>query len=103
MAELNITKDNFTAEVLESDIPVLVDFWATWCGPCMMLAPTIEELASELEGKAKICKVNVDEEAELANMFRIQSIPTVMIFKNGEVSDMLVGLRPKGAYLEKLQ
>ncbi len=103
MAELKITKDNFTAEVLESDIPVLVDFWATWCGPCMMLAPTMEELASELEGKAKVGKVNVDEEAELANMFRIQSIPTVMIFKNGEVSDILVGLRPKDAYLEKLQ
>ncbi len=103
MAELKITKDNFTAEVLESDIPVLVDFWATWCGPCMMLAPTIEELASDLEGKAKVGKVNVDEEAELANMFRIQSIPTVMIFKKGELTDTLVGLRPKDAYLEKLQ
>ena len=103
MAELKITKDNFTAEVLESDIPVLVDFWATWCGPCMMLAPTIEELAEELDGKAKICKVNVDEEAELANMFRIQSSPTVMIFKHGEVTDMVVGLRPKDVYLEKLQ
>ena len=101
--ELKITKDNFTQEVLESNIPVLVDFWATWCGPCMMLAPTIEELASDLEGKAKICKVNVDEEGELANMFRIQSIPTVMIFKNGEVADTIVGLRPKDVYLEKLQ
>lgn len=95
MAEITITKDNFEAEVLKSDIPVLVDFWAPWCGPCRMLAPTVAQIAEEYAGKAKVCKVNVDDEGDLAAQFGIASIPTVMVFKNGEVTGTSVGLRPK--------
>jgi len=95
MAEIVITNQNFEDEVLKSDIPVLVDFWASWCGPCRMLAPTIEQIAEEYEGKAKVGKVNVDDEPELAAKFGIASIPTVLVFKNGEVTDTSVGLRPK--------
>lgn len=95
MAEIVITKDNFEEEVLNSDIPVLVDFWASWCGPCRMLAPIIEEIAKEYDGKAKVGKVNVDEEEALAIKFGIASIPTVLIFRGGEVTDKLVGYRPK--------
>ena len=102
MSVVKITKENFEELVLKAEGKVLLDFWATWCGPCMMLAPTIEELAHDLEGKVKVGKVNVDEEPELANMFNIMSIPTVMIFKNGEVTETLIGLRPKDAYLEAL-
>ncbi len=95
MAELVITKDNFEEEVLHATVPVMVDFWAPWCGPCRMLGPTIEQIAEEYEGKAKVGKVNVDEERELAEQFGIASIPTVLVFKNGEVTDTSVGLRPK--------
>lgn len=95
MAEIVITNQNFEDEVLKSDIPVLVDFWASWCGPCRMLAPTIEQIAEEYEGKAKVGKINVDDEPELAAKFGIASIPTVLVFKNGEVTDTSVGLRPK--------
>ena len=103
MAEITITRDNFEAEVLDSKIPVLVDFWATWCGPCMMLAPTIEEIAHEYEGTVKVGKVNVDEEPDLASMFGIMSIPTVMVFKNGEVTATSVGVKPKEAFLDMLK
>ena len=92
---LVLTKDNFKQEVLESRIPVLVDFWAVWCGPCRMLAPTVEELAKEYEGKVKVGKVNVDDEGELAMQFRISSIPTLMLFKNGKVAETMIGVRPK--------
>ena len=85
MSEIKITNENFQTEVLNSDIPVLLDFWAVWCGPCRMLAPVIEELAAEYDGKIKVGKVNVDEENALANMFRIESIPTLLLFKNGKV------------------
>ena len=91
---LEITMNNFEKEVLDCDKPVLVDFWATWCGPCMMLAPTIEEIANE-RPDIKVCKVNVDEAGDLASAFGIMSIPTVMIFKNGEVYKSIVGLVPK--------
>ena len=95
MAEINLTNDNFENEVLNSDIPVLVDFWANWCGPCKMLAPIIAEIAEEFEGKIKVCKVNIDEAGELAVKFGIVSIPTVLVFKNGEISDKAIGYRPK--------
>ena len=98
MAESVLTKDNFKTEVLESQIPVLVDFWASWCGPCRMLGPVISELAEEYEGKVKVGKVNVDEEEELAMEYNIQSIPTVLLFKGGEVVEQSLGFKPKAAF-----
>ena len=95
MAELTITEQNFDTEVLQAKEPVLVDFWATWCSPCRMLAPIIEEIAQENEGKVKVGKVNVDEERELALQFGVSSIPTVMVFQNGEIKATSVGYRPK--------
>lgn len=95
MSEIKITAGNFEEEVLKSDIPVLVDFWATWCGPCQMLSPIIAELAEEYAGKIKVGKVNTDEEGQLAQKFGIMSIPTVMFFKDGEVVETVVGFRPK--------
>ena len=93
--EVTITKNNFEAEVLRAEIPVLVDFWATWCGPCRMLAPVIGEIAEEYAGTVKVGKVNVDEEPELAMQFRVDSIPTVMLFKEGRLVNTTVGFRPK--------
>lgn len=95
MEEVNLTSENFEEEVLKSEKPVLVDFWATWCGPCKMLAPVISEIAEEYEGKVKVGKVNIDNEKELAVRYQISSIPTLMLFKNGEVMNMSVGFRPK--------
>jgi len=100
--EITITKDNFEAEVLNSDKPVLVDFWATWCGPCMMLAPTIAEIAEERED-IKVGKVDVDQQPELAVMFKIISIPTLMVFKNGEVTAKTLGVQTKQAILDLLE
>ena len=97
MAELNITTSNFKNEVLESPIPVLVDFWATWCEPCRMMSPVIEELAAEYQGKVKVCKVNVDQEPALASHFQITSIPTVMLFDKGTVKQVSIGYKPKSA------
>lgn len=102
MAEVILTKENFEAEVLKSDIPVLVDFWATWCGPCMMLSPVIAELAEELEGKVKVGKVNVDEQNELAMQYRVASIPTLLLFKNGELAKTSVGFMPKNDIIATL-
>ena len=95
MAELKITSENFEREVLQSDKPVLIDFWASWCGPCRMLSPTISEIAEEYKGKVKVGKVNVDEESELAAMFRVSSIPLLVVMKDGKVVNTSVGVRPK--------
>ncbi|MBO5007753.1 MAG: thioredoxin [Clostridia bacterium] len=102
MAEIKITKDNFEAEVLNSHIPVIVDFWATWCGPCMMLAPVLEEIAEQYDGEIKVAKVNVDEEPELAMQFKVVSIPMVALFENGTVVKTTVGFMPKEALLTEL-
>jgi thioredoxin 1 len=99
---VKITSENFKKEVLESEVPVIVDFWAAWCRPCMMLGPIIEEIAHEKEGEVKVGKVNVDEEGNLANQFRISSIPTVALFKNGEVVSQVVGLLRKEDLLKRL-
>jgi len=101
MAEIIITKDNFEAEVLQADKPVLVDFWATWCGPCRMLAPIVAELAEEYADSLKVGKVNVDDEPALAAQFGIASIPTLLLFKNGKIAAQAVGYRPK-AQLEAM-
>ena len=102
MAEVILTKENFESEVLKSDIPVLVDFWATWCGPCMMLSPVIAELAEELEGKVKVGKVNVDEQNELAMQYRVASIPTLLLFKDGQLAKTSVGFMPKNDIIATL-
>lgn len=95
MSELAITDQNFETEVLKSNVPVLVDFWAPWCGPCRMLAPMIEELAKEYGGRAKVCKLNTDENPEVASRFSISAIPALLFFKNGQLADQLTGVRPK--------
>ncbi len=103
MAEIVLSEQNFEAEVMKSEIPVLVDFWATWCGPCRMLAPTIEKIAEEQEGVVKVCKLDVDEEPEIAARFGIASIPTLMVFKNGAVVKKSVGVQPKAMIEEMLK
>ena len=102
MAAAHFTDDNFDAEVVKSDVPVLVDFFATWCGPCKMLTPVIEELADEYEGKAKIGKLDVDEAGQTASKFKVLSVPTIGFFKGGELVDQVVGFQPKEALKEKL-
>ena len=103
MAEIILTEENFEQEVLNSDIPVLVDFWATWCGPCKMLSPIISQIAEEKEGEIKVGKVDVDEEMELAAEYQVASIPAVLVFKNGEVVETSVGFKPKEQLLEMLK
>lgn len=101
MSVVNVNLDNFEEEVLKSDVPVLVDFWASWCGPCRMVAPVLEELADE-HPEIKVVKINVDEQGELASSFGIMSIPTLMVFKNGEVKNQSVGVKTKSQILEML-
>ncbi len=99
---LTATDQNFKSEILDSDKVALVDFWAAWCGPCQMLGPVIEELAGDYEGKAVIAKLNVDENPNTAAQYGIRSIPTLLIFKNGEVVDQMVGAMPKNMIAEKI-
>lgn len=101
MAAIHVTKENFESEVLKSDKPVLVDFWAAWCGPCQMLMPVIEEL-SEQETNAKICKINVDEQQELAAQYGVMTIPTLMVFNNGQAVSSTVGVQPKDSIIKML-
>jgi len=101
-APIALTDDNFSEEVLHSNLPVLVDFWAAWCGPCRMVAPIVEELATEYDGKAKVAKLDVDAAQKTAMEFGIRSIPTLLIFKEGKVSDQVIGAIPKEQIAEKL-
>lgn len=100
---MNITSKNFNEEVLNSKIPVLVDFWASWCGPCKMMLPVVEEIEKEMEGKAKICKVNVDEDRDLAMKYDIMSIPTFLVFKDGKVVNSILGVQDKQKIINLLQ
>ena len=102
-AAMEFTKDNFQGEVIDADVPVLVDFWATWCGPCRAVAPIVDELAGEYEGKLKVGKVDVDAEQQLAADFGVRSIPTLLIFKDGKMAEQIVGAVPKSQLVEKLQ
>jgi thioredoxin 1 len=104
MAEnvIEISETNFEQQVIQSESPVLVDFWAPWCGPCRMVAPIVEELAGEYEGKLAVAKVNVDDNQDIAARFGITSIPTLMLFKNGEVAEKVVGMVPKNTLKEAI-
>ncbi len=101
--EVTITTDNFDEEVKNSDVPVLVDFWAEWCMPCKMVAPVLEEISVAYEGKLKVGKLDVDQEADLAMKFNVQSIPTLLLFKDGEVVGQKIGAAPRGAIEELFQ
>ena len=102
MSLITITDDNFKEEVLDSDKPVLIDFWAVWCGPCKLIAPIVEELATEYEGKAKIGKLDVDSNQQTSINYGVRSIPTLLIFKDGEVKETIIGAVPKANVVEKL-
>ncbi|MBI2505443.1 MAG: thioredoxin [Candidatus Latescibacteria bacterium] len=99
---ITLTDENFSKEVLESNLPVLVDFWAVWCGPCRMVAPVVEALATEYQGRAKVAKLDVDSAQKTATDYGIRSIPTLLIFKGGKVADQVIGAVPKKQIVEKL-
>jgi len=99
---LEVTDANFQNEVLESELPVIVDFWAAWCGPCRMVSPLIEEIARDYKGKVKVAKLNVDENRDTAGKYSIMSIPTILLFKNGAVAKQVVGAMPKSALVSEL-
>jgi thioredoxin 1 len=100
--EITLTKENFKNEVLDSKVPVLVDFWATFCGPCRMIGPIVDELAAEYDGKAKVGKVNTEEQTDLAGEYGVISIPTLIFFKNGKPVDQVIGAVPKNVIAKKL-
>jgi len=99
---VQVTADTFKKEVLESEIPVIVDFWAQWCRPCLMVAPILEEIAEEYEGKVKVAKINVDQEGILANQYKVSSIPTLYLFENGKIKNQVIGLMRKEDLIKKL-
>ena len=102
MKPINFTDDNFETEVINSELPVLIDFWAAWCGPCKMIAPIVEELAVEYDGKVKVGKLDVDDNQQVAIKYGVRSIPTVLLIKNGEIIDTIIGAVPKSVFIEKL-
>lgn len=102
-APVDVTQATFKSAVVDSDIPVVVDFWAEWCGPCQQLSPIIDEIAEEMDGQIKVAKVNLDEERELGALFQVLSIPTVLLFKGGQKVDEFVGLRPKPEIVSRIQ
>lgn len=103
MKPFTFTDDNFEAEAINSDLPVLIDFWAAWCGPCKMIAPIVEELAETYDGKIKVGKLDVDENQQTAIKYGVRSIPTVLLLKGGEVKDTIIGAVPKSVFEQKIQ